>query len=150
MNDLERGVRALHQTLLEAWNRRDAAGMARCFAPDGMQIGFDGSHTSGAAAIEAHLAPIFTDHPTGRFVSIVRDVRELSPSVGLLRADAGMIPAGKNDINPALNTVQSLVARRIDGAWKVCLFQNTPAAFHGRPEAVETMSAELRAAARTS
>jgi uncharacterized protein (TIGR02246 family) len=130
--------------LLAAWNRRDAHGMARLYAPDGVQIGFDGSHVSGADAIEAHLAPIFAHHPTGAFVAIVREVRVLSTTVSLLRADAGMIPAGKHDINPALNAVQSLVAVFIEGTWRIALFQNTPAAFHGRPDAAEKLSADLR------
>jgi uncharacterized protein (TIGR02246 family) len=139
-------IRALHRNLLEAWNRRDAAAMARLYAPDGTQIGFDGSHMSGAKEIEAHLAPIFANHPTAAFVSIVREVRELSPTVALLRADAGMIPPGKKEINPAVNAVQSLVAIRIDGAWRIALFQNTPAAFHGRPDAAEKLTSELRTA----
>ncbi|MGZ4033139.1 MAG: SgcJ/EcaC family oxidoreductase, partial [Tumebacillaceae bacterium] len=28
--------------------------------------------------------------------------------------------------------------------WQIALFQNTPAQFHGRPELVEQMTAELR------
>jgi uncharacterized protein (TIGR02246 family) len=83
---------------LQAWNRRDAAAMARLYAADGTQVGFDGSHMNGSHEIEAHLAPIFAHHPTGAFVAIVREVRELAPTVALLRADAGMIPAGKADI----------------------------------------------------
>jgi len=31
--------------------------------------------------------------------------------------------------------------------WRIALFQNTPAAFHGRPEAAKKLSAELRDAA---
>lgn len=142
----EDDVRALYQALLSAWNRRDAAGMARLYAPDGTQIGFDGSQINGPQAVESHLAPIFANHPTGAFVAVVREVRALGPSVVLLRADAGMIPAGKDDINPALNAIQSLVAVQIGGAWRIALFQNTPAAFHGRPEAAEKMSADLRQA----
>ncbi len=148
MTAREEGVRALYDSLLGAWNRRDAAGMARLYTASGTQVGFDGSHMSGAAEIEAHLAPIFANHPTGAFVSIVRDVRALAPDVMLLRADAGMIPAGKTDINPAVNAVQTLVAVNAGGTWRVALFQNTPAAFHGRPEAAAALTEELQRAAR--
>lgn len=150
MGETANDVRALYHALLAAWNRRDAAGMARLYAPDGVQIGFDGSHITGPGEIEAHLAPIFAHHPTGTFVSVVREVRELAPGVALLRGDVGMIPTGKDDINPALNAVQSLIAVRIAGAWRIALFQNTPAAFHGRPEAADKLSAELRQAAKGS
>ena len=46
--------------------------------------------------------------------------------------------------NPALNAMQSLVAVKRANQWKVALFQNTPAAFHGRPEAVVQLTEELR------
>ena len=36
-------VKKLYGDLLAAWNRRDASGMARLYAADGLQIGFDGS-----------------------------------------------------------------------------------------------------------
>lgn len=57
----------------------------------------------------------------------------------------GMVPPGKVDINPNLNALQSLTAVRSDHGWRVAHFHNTPAAFHGRPEAVEALSAVLRA-----
>jgi hypothetical protein len=40
--------------------------------------------------------------------------------------------------------VQTLVAVRQGDAWRIASFQNTPAAFHGRPEAVEELTRELR------
>jgi uncharacterized protein (TIGR02246 family) len=61
-------------------------------------------------------------------------VRPLGPGVALLRAVPGMVPPGQSDINPAVNAMQSLVAAHRDGAWRIELFQNTPAAFYGRPE----------------
>ena len=59
-----------------------------------------------------------------------------------------MAPPNGGDIVADRNAVQSLVA--IDGpdGWRVALFHNTPAQFHGRPEAVDALTAELRAAVR--
>jgi hypothetical protein len=57
-----------------------------------------------------------------------------------------MVPPGASDINPATNAVQSLVAVRREGVWRIALFHNTPAAFHGRPEESEKLTDELRAA----
>jgi hypothetical protein len=59
-----------------------------------------------------------------------------------------MVAPGASDINPALNAIQSLVAVRRDGNWQVQLFQNTPAAFHGRMAEAEALSEELRSAAK--
>ena len=147
----EAGVMALYEELLAAWNRRDAAGMASLYAPQGSQVGFDGSTANGPQEIEAHLAPIFAHHPTAAFVGKVREIRLLSETVALLRAVAGMIPPGHDDINPDVNAIQPLVASRDrDGRWRLELFQNTPAAFHGRPEERERLTQELRALVRRS
>jgi hypothetical protein len=55
-----------------------------------------------------------------------------------------MIPPGQSDLNPAANVLQTLVATRDGDTWRIALFQNTPAQFHGRPELVERMTDELR------
>jgi len=136
----------LHHHLLAAWNRRDASAMAAAFADDGSMVGFDGSQANGRSQIERHLTPIFADHPTAAFVSIVREVRTVADGVQLLRADAGMVRPGERSVNPATNAVQSLVGVQTDGGWRVALFQNTPAAFHGRPKEAERLTAELQAA----
>ena len=62
---------------------------------------------------------------------------------------AGMVPPGQTRVNPAVNAVQSLVAREEGGRWLIHLFQNTPAAFHGRPDAAAALTAELQARAET-
>lgn len=135
-------IRGLYRALLECWNRQDACGFAALFAPLGNCVGFDGSQLDGRVAIEATLRDIFASHPTPLYVSKIREVRFLSPEVSVLRAVAGMIPRGASDIDPAVNAVQTMVARR-DAQWQIEMFQNTPAAFHGRPEATEALSREL-------
>ncbi|WP_199566770.1 SgcJ/EcaC family oxidoreductase [Streptomyces triticagri] len=141
---------ALHRSLLASWNARDAAGFAGHFTEDGTSIGFDGSTVLGREAIEEHLTGIFDDHDPAAYVALVREIRPLGADSALLRADAGMVPPGGTDIEPAANAVQSLVAVR-DGAadrWRIALFQNTPAAFHGDPEAADDLTRELREALR--
>jgi uncharacterized protein (TIGR02246 family) len=138
-------VRALYHGLLDAWNRRSAREMAAPFAEAGNLVGFDGSVVNGRVDIEAHLTPIFTDHVTARYVGKVREVRFLSPDVAVLRAVVGMVPPGGTDINPAVNAVQTLVAVRQNGEWRVEVYQNTPAAFHGRPDLSAALTEELRA-----
>jgi uncharacterized protein (TIGR02246 family) len=137
-------VTALYQQLLDAWNNQNAYGMADLFAEDGEQIGFDGSQSIGSSEIFAHVDPIFKQHRTARFVSKIKSVRFLSQDVAILRAIAGMVPPGKSDINPGVNTHHTLVAQKIEGNWRIKLFQNTPAQYHGRPELVEQMTEELR------
>lgn len=137
-------IRRLYEQILNAWNQRDAAAMAGPFAEDGNLVGFDGSQVDSRAAIESHLRPIFADHPTASYVAKVRAVRMLRPEVGILRAVAGMIPPGSGDINPAVNTIHTLVAVRIGNEWRAALFQSTPAAWHGRPLDSAALTEELR------
>ena len=140
----ESDVRALYQALLSAWNERDAGGYADCFAPDGHTVGFDGSQLDGRAEIEQRLSRIFMDHPTASYVSKIRGIQFLTPDVALLRAVVGMVRGARSDLIPDVNAVQSMVAVRKPDHWRILLFQNTPAAFHGSPEMSEHLTEELR------
>jgi len=137
-------IRRLYEQILVAWNQQDAAAMAAPFEGDANLVGFDGSQADSRAAIEEHLRSIFADHPTAAYVAIVREIRMLGRDVGLLRAVVGMIPPGSDDINPALNTIQTLVAVENAGGWQAALFQSTPAAWHGRPQDSADLTEELR------
>jgi uncharacterized protein (TIGR02246 family) len=130
----ERETRELYRRLLEAWDKRNARDFALLFAPDGNIVGFDGTQVFGQAEIGAHLSEIFSHHQTPRYVSIVREILSLTAGATILSAVAGMVPPGKDDINPEVNAVQTMIAVRTSGAWKIALFQNTPAAFHDRPD----------------
>lgn len=141
MND---GIQSLYREIHSSWNDRDAAAFARCFTDDATVIGFDGSEMNGRVQIERTLAHIFSDHPTGAYIAKVRDIRYLRPDIAILRAVSGMVPAGKADLNPDLNAIQVLVAVKSDGRWEGVALQNTPAAYHGRPEAKEQLTQELR------
>jgi len=145
MTDPLPAIGALHAQLLDAWNRRAAADYAALFADDGAVVGFDGSQMHGRAEIEGQLGEIFGSHPTAAYVAKLEDVRLVGPDVAVLTAAVGMVPPGGADINPAVNAIQVLVAARHGGEWRIESFQNTPAAFHGRPELAERMTEELRA-----
>lgn len=140
----ESEVRGLYNQLLDSWNKCNAADFAARFEADGNQIGFDGSQVNGRTEIESHLSGIFADHMTAAYVGRVREVRFLTPEVAILRAVVGMVPPGKTDINPATNAIQSLVAVKHQSEWRIALFQNTRAQFHGRLDLAEQLTEELR------
>jgi uncharacterized protein (TIGR02246 family) len=71
-------------------------------------------------------------------------LRFLSPEVAILRAIVGMVPPAQPDLDPNLNALQTLITTMRNGHWRIVLFQNTPAQFHGRPELVQQMTDELR------
>jgi uncharacterized protein (TIGR02246 family) len=143
----ENDVRALYDQLIAGWNDHDAEAMAAPFAEDGVVIGFDGSVSSGSKAIGAEMSNIFADHETGRYAVKAQSVRPLGPQAMILRAIAGLVPAGQTAINPEANSHQTVVAEEQQGRWRIVLFQNTPAQFHGRPQLVEEMTRELQAVA---
>jgi len=146
--DTEQSARSLYEKLIETWNKRNAREYALLFASNGSIVGFDGSQVNGQLEIGAHISEIFSHHQTASYVTIVREVRSVASEVTLLRANAGMVPPGKDDIDPAMNAVQSMVAARRGGKWEIALFQNTPAAFHGKPELAKQLTEELRAVLR--
>jgi uncharacterized protein (TIGR02246 family) len=140
----ELATRQLYADILRCWNERNAEGFARLFARNGNMVGFDGSEVNGHEHIEIHLSEVFTSHPTATYVGKVREVRLLGQEVTLLRAVAGMVPPGGSDIKPDVNTVHTMVAANQGDHWRLELFQSTPAAFHGRPDAREQLTQELR------
>jgi uncharacterized protein (TIGR02246 family) len=144
----DRDIRDLYEQILLAWNQRDAVAMAACFDANGSIVGFDGSQVDSRRAIEGHLRPIFADHPTAAYVAKIREIRQLDDRVTLLRAVAGMIPPGAQDLKPELNTVHTLVAVGHPERWSAALFQSTPAAWHGRPNDVAALVEELRGVMR--
>ncbi len=142
-------VRSLYQSLIAAWNKRDAAAMAELMALDGNMVGFDGSQMNGRTQIMETVGEIFAHHETAPFITKIREVRFLTPDTAMVRAVAGMVHPGESDIDPTVNAVQSLIAVQTNGEWRVALFQNTPAALHGQEELSDQLSTELRAAYRT-
>jgi len=136
-------IETLHRELLTFWNDQNAAGMASLFTEDANVIGFDGSQMNGRSQIETELKQVFANHKTARYVWKIQEIRFIDSQTALLRAIVGMVPPGKKELNPATNAIQSLVACKQNDLWKIVLFQNTPAEFHGRPELVDSMTKEL-------
>jgi hypothetical protein len=56
-----------------------------------------------------------------------------------------MLPPGSRTIKPERNVIHVLVARQSDDRWLIASYQNTPARYDGRPEAVDALTAELQA-----
>lgn len=140
----EVAIRALYEQTLEGWNSRSGEAFAANFAEDGEAIGFDGSQRRGRAAIASDLQRIFDDHPTASYVRKVRSIRLLTPKAGILQAVVGMVPPGQSDIAPQVNAIQSIVAIKQSGGWRIVLLQTTPAQYHGQPELAQALTEELQ------
>ncbi len=135
---------SLYRELITAWNRRDAVAVASLFLEDGDLTGFDGSMLTGASEIQSSVAAIFAEHQTPPYVAKLRSVRLLHEGVAIVKGIAGMAAPGGGKLDPGLNAVQTLVAARAPSGWRIASFQTTPAAFHGRPDAVLKLTRELQ------
>jgi uncharacterized protein (TIGR02246 family) len=142
--DALKAVERTYKQLIDAWNRRDAAGMAALMSHNGLMIGFDGSTMMGRDEVRVTLDAIFRDHATQPYVCKICSVRMISFHTGIVHAIVGMIPPGADDLNPELNAIQTAVIASESGHWQVEQFQNTPAQYHGRPEQVTAHTEELR------
>ena len=139
----------LYTRVIEGWNARDARAFAEPFAANGSTVGYDGSQMDGRSTIESELAAIFAHHTPATYVAKVRELRPLGAGAMLLRAVVGMVPPGKDALNPERNAIQSLVAVLDDGVPRIAHFHNTPARFDGRPQLGEQLTAELTAVHRS-
>jgi uncharacterized protein (TIGR02246 family) len=142
--DDELAVQNLYQELLKSWNEQNAENYGALFTGNASVIGFDGSQMNGSREITEALKAIFANHRTNNFISKVREIRFLTVDVVLLRAVAGMYPPEKKAINEKTNAIQTMVAIKQNNSWRIALFQNTPAQFHGRPELSERLIEELQ------
>jgi uncharacterized protein (TIGR02246 family) len=138
-------ILALYHEILKQWNKRNAVCMANLFEDNGDLIGFDGSQFNSKEEIEKHLSYIFANHSTPKYVGKIRSIRFLNQKVGVLIGVGGLVEPDTHDIRQELNAIQTLVAsKQGKGEWKIAIYQNTPAAFHGRPELGERLTEELR------
>src|SRR5215213_1786926 len=125
-HDSEAGVRALYERLMDGWNRGSAEAFAAPFCEDGDLVGFDGTHLRGRAEIESFHRPLFDKWLKGtRLVGRVTAVRFLSQDVAVMHAVGGTVMPGKSKASPVRDSIQTLVAVRRDGGWRLAAFQNT-------------------------
>jgi uncharacterized protein (TIGR02246 family) len=122
----EAALRALYQQLMDGWNQGSGDAFAAAFTEDGDLVGFDGTHLKGREEIAPFHQQLFDKWLKGsRLVGQVKDVRFLSPDVALMHAVGGTVMRGKSGPVPERDSIQTLVATRQDGEWRLAAFQNT-------------------------
>ena len=125
-SDDEVAVRALYTQLMDGWNKGSGEAFAAPFAEDGHLIAFDGTHFKGRDEIVSFHQPLFDKWLKGtRLVGKVESVRFLSPDVALMNALGGTVMRGKSRPAPERDSIQTLVAIKRNGEWRLAAFQNT-------------------------
>jgi uncharacterized protein (TIGR02246 family) len=122
----EAAVRDLYQQLMDGWNRGSGAAFAAAFTEDGVLVAFDGTYFKGRREIEPSHQELFDRWMKGtRLVGEVKDVRFPSPDVAVMHAVGGTVMRGKSRPSPERDSIQTLVATRENGEWRLAAFQNT-------------------------
>ena len=122
----ETPVRALYQELMDGWNKGSSEAFAAPFAEDGHLVAFDGTHFEGRREIASFHQPLFDKWLKGtRLVGQVKSVRFLTSDVALMHVVGSTIMRGQSKPSPVRDSIQTLVATRKSGEWKLTAFQNT-------------------------
>lgn len=122
----ESQIRALYVQLMNGWNAGDGAAFAAAFADDGELVGFDGTHHRGRDEIARSHQVLFDKWLKGtRLIGSVESVRFVSADVAVVRAHGGTILGGKSQPAPERASIQTLVATRAAGTWRLAAFHNT-------------------------
>jgi len=122
----EAAVRDLYRELMDGWNWGSGESFAAVFTEDGDLVAFDGTHFKGREEIAPFHQELFDKWLKGtRLVGRVKDVRFLSPDVALMHAVGSTVMRGKTAPSPERDSIQTLVAVRHDGQWRLAAFQNT-------------------------
>jgi uncharacterized protein (TIGR02246 family) len=122
----EAAVRALYQQLMDGWNRGSGADFAAAFTDDGDLVAFDGTHLRGREQIAAVQQKLFDRFLKGtRLVGSVEQVRFTGPDTAVLHAVGNTVMRRKSKPSPERASIQTLVAVRRDGRWRLVAFQNT-------------------------
>src|SRR3712207_1896155 len=122
----EAAVRGLYQQMIDGWNRGSGVDFAAAFADDGDLVAFDGTHFKGRKEIESFHQELFDRWMKGtRLVGQVEDLRFLRSDVAVMHAVGGTVMRGKSEPSPERDSIQTLVATRRDGEWRLAAFQNT-------------------------
>jgi uncharacterized protein (TIGR02246 family) len=111
---------------MEGWNQGSGEAFAAPFAEDADFVAFDGERFRGREEIARFHDAEFKTHLKGtRLTGDVTGMRFLGNDVAVMHASGGTVLRGKSEPAPERNSIQTLVAVRRNGEWKVVAFQNT-------------------------
>jgi uncharacterized protein (TIGR02246 family) len=119
-------LRTLYMALMDGWNRGSAEAFAAPFDDDLEFVAFDGTRFRGRGELVRWHEPLFKTHLRGtRLIGDVTDIRFLGPDSAVVHARGSTIMRGRTTPSPERDSIQTLVATKRDGVWRLVAFQNT-------------------------
>jgi uncharacterized protein (TIGR02246 family) len=115
----ETTIKDVIATMIDAWNRGDAAAFAAPFAADADFIAFEGTHLKGREEIREFHQPLFDTALHGtRLEGGVKFVRFINPRLAVMHAWGTTTLAGQTNASPSRDSMQLFVMTRHNGGWQ--------------------------------
>ncbi len=121
----ETAVRRLYEQMLAGWNQGSGEAFAAPFTEDADFIAFDGTHLERRDEIASVHQELFDKWLKGTQLTGEVSVRFLGPEVALLVGRGGTVMRGRTESAPERDSIQTLVAVRTGGEWRLTSFHNT-------------------------
>ncbi|MEQ8155759.1 MAG: SgcJ/EcaC family oxidoreductase [Clostridiaceae bacterium] len=139
-----KAIEKLYNGMINCWNNSNADKFAGHFSTEGTIIDFDGTAANGKVEIEEYLNGVLMKHEPLFHTTIIRSIRFITDDVCILETAVGTFFHDKEDIDPSLNIVQTVIVKKKNNSWLIEQLQNTPAVFHGHPELSAKLTEEIR------
>ncbi len=114
-------IRSAIEHYVTVFNAADAAGVAACWAADGVYVTPDGQRLGGTAAIQEHFARSFAEAPDQRLVVHLDSIRLLDADVALEEGTAIVEQSGQE----TGSSTYLAIHRRQDGVWRLDTVRET-------------------------
>ncbi|HEV2707479.1 MAG TPA: SgcJ/EcaC family oxidoreductase [Pyrinomonadaceae bacterium] len=122
----EAAIRAIVQSVQDAWNTHDGKAFAAPFTADADYVVVNGLYIKGRDAIEkGHMQIFSTIYKDSRNAATVKSVRFIRPDVAVAHIEWNLEynVGGEARKGHAINT---MVMTKEGGKWSIAAFQNTP------------------------
>jgi uncharacterized protein (TIGR02246 family) len=113
------GLQKSASDFVNAYNKKDAAAIARLFTEDGELTDIAGEEmTSGRAAIEAFYSDVFADQNASSIAIEVSSVRLVTPVIAIEDGKAHFTPPGEESI-PKSIAYMAVLNKNAEGKWLI-------------------------------
>ncbi len=121
----ETAVRRLYEQMLAGWNQGSGEAFAAPFTEDVDFIAFDGTRLERREEIASVHQDLFDKWLKGTRLTGEVSVRFLVPDVALLVGHGGTVMRGRTEPARERDSIQTLLAVRTGGEWRLTSFHNT-------------------------
>jgi uncharacterized protein (TIGR02246 family) len=122
----EQALRSLVQRIIDGWSAANGSMIASVYAGDGTLVAGDGTVTTGPDHIARYHDRQFEQFLKGTRLTVqVRSIHWLGEGIALMQTEGGILWPSEQQMPPGRRGIQSFVAVRENGTWRVRLFQNT-------------------------